>query len=135
MDPAGALLKFTLKNMNGLDVRLDSFKGKVVLVNFWATWCGPCRAEIPDSIELQNAYPNDVAVLGVVVMDRFGTHVKQFASEFQINYPVLDATSRTDVEDAYEPMWGLPTTMLIDRGGNVASRRSGIGSKEQFERC
>lgn len=89
--PTQAPLEFTLKDVNGLDVRLDSFKGKVVLVNFWATWC------------------------------------------LQINYPVLDATGRTDVEDAYGPVWGLPTTILIDRDGNVAKRRSGIGSKEQFE--
>jgi len=94
----------------------------------------PLSRRDPDLIELQNAYPNDVAVLGVVVMDRFGTHVKQFASEFPINYPVLDATSRTDVEDAYAPMWGLPTTILIERGGNVTIRLSRSGSKEQFER-
>jgi thiol-disulfide isomerase/thioredoxin len=79
------LLEFTLRDTNGLDVKLDAFKGKVVLINFWATWCAPCRAEIPDLIELQKAYAKDVAVLGVVVMDRFGENVRQFASELQIN--------------------------------------------------
>jgi thiol-disulfide isomerase/thioredoxin len=128
-----ALLDFTLKDVNGLDVGLESFNGKVVLVNFWATWCGPCRAEIPDLIELQAAYPDDVAVLGIVVMDQFGANVRQFASELQINYPILDATTRPDLEDPYGPMWGLPTTVILDRKGNLAKRRSGIGSKEQFE--
>lgn len=131
--PAGALLDFTLKDMNGIDLRLDSLRGKVVLVNFWATWCAPCRAEIPDLIELQRAYPDDLAVLGVVMMDRFGVNVTRFAEELQINYPILDATARTDIQEAFAPLWGLPTTIIIGRDGTVAKRRSGIGSKEQFE--
>jgi thiol-disulfide isomerase/thioredoxin len=131
---AKAPLRFTLKDLNGADVRLDSFEGKVVLLNFWATWCGPCRAEIPDLIDLQAAYPDDVAVLGVVVLDRFGENVTRFASELNINYPILDGTARSDVEDAFAPMWGLPTTIFIGRDGLMAKKHSGIGSMEQFER-
>lgn len=129
-----APLHFTLKDLNGADVTLDSFKGKVILVNFWATWCGPCRAEIPDLIELQRAHAQDLIVVGVVVMDRFGDNVRRFASELEMNYPILDATSRSDVENAFGPMWGLPTTFIIGRDGTMIKRRSGIGSREQFER-
>ena len=131
---ARAPLHFVLKDLRGVDVRLDSFKGKVILLNFWATWCGPCRAEVPDLISLHQTYPDNVVVLGVVVMDRFGDNVKRFASELKINDPVLDGTARQDVEDAYGPMWGLPTTIVIGRDGTIAKRHSGIGSREQFER-
>jgi len=62
-----APLHFTLKDVNGVEVKLDSFKGKVVLVNFWATWCGPCKVEIPDLIELQNEFPNQLVVVGIDV--------------------------------------------------------------------
>jgi thiol-disulfide isomerase/thioredoxin len=129
-----APLHLAMKNLQGADVQLDSFAGKVVLLNFWATWCGPCRAEIPDLITLQAAYPDDVAVVGVVVMDRFGENVTRFASEMKINYPVLDGTARADIENAFAPLWGLPTTLVIDRDGHIVKRHSGIGSMEQFER-
>ena len=129
-----APLHLAMKNLQGTDVQLDTFGGKVILLNFWATWCGPCRAEIPDLISLQAAYPDDVAVVGVVVMDRFGENVTRFASEMKINYPVLDGTTRPDVENAFAPLWGLPTTVVIDRDGHIVKRHSGIGSMEQFER-
>ena len=64
-----AKLDFTLKDMNGVDVNLESFKGKVILLNFWATWCGPCRAEIPSLVELQQQYKDDLVVLGLSVDD------------------------------------------------------------------
>jgi cytochrome c biogenesis protein CcmG, thiol:disulfide interchange protein DsbE len=129
-----APLQFAMKNLHGADVQLDSFRGKVVFLNFWATWCGPCRAEIPDLISLQASHPDDVAVVGVVVMDRFGENVTRFASEMRINYPVLDGTGRPDIENAFAPLWGLPTTLVIDRHGHIVKRHSGIGSVEQFER-
>lgn len=127
-----APLQFTMKDVNGVDVKLASFTGKVILINFWATWCGPCRVEIPDLMELQNAYRDDLVVLGVDVLDEFD-RVKPFAAEMKVNYPLLDGNNRKDVEEAFGPMWGLPTTVIIARDGKVHKRHSGIGTKEQFE--
>lgn len=128
-----APLNFTLKDMNGVNVRLESFKGKVILVNFWAKWCGPCRVEIPDLVELQTEYKDDLVILGILVQDRWDDKVAPFAAQLKINYPLLDASERTDVEEAFGPMWGLPTTFIIGRDGKIARKRTGMASKEYFE--
>jgi thiol-disulfide isomerase/thioredoxin len=127
-----APLRFTLKDTNGVDVNLASFKGKVILVNFWATWCGPCRAEVPDLVALQTEHREDLVVLGILVQDTWDEKVQAFAAEFKVNYPLLDASRRTDVEEAFGPMWGLPTTFIVDREGRIAKKRTGISTKEQF---
>ena len=127
-----APLHFTLKDVNGVDVKLASFKGKVILVNFWATWCGPCKVEMPDLIELQAEYPDQLVVLGIDVLDDW-SRVKPFADTIKVNYPLLDANNRKDVEDAFGPMWGLPTSVIVGRDGKVAKRHSGIATKEQFK--
>jgi thiol-disulfide isomerase/thioredoxin len=131
----GALapLQFTMKDMNGVDVKLASFKGKVILLNFWATWCGPCRAEIPSLVELQQAYGNDLVVLGVSIDDPLNK-LKPYATEMHMNYPVLMGKDRQDVQDAYGPLWGIPVSVFVDRDGKIWKRHSGIASKEQFER-
>ena len=81
-----ARLDFQLKDMNGVDVKLDSFKGKVILLNFWATWCGPCKAEIPSLVELQEKYPDDLVVLGFSVDDP-AEKIKPYADEIQGQLP------------------------------------------------
>ena len=128
-----APLQFTLKDMNGVDVTLSSFKGKVILLNFWATWCGPCRAEIPSLIELQKKYPDDLVVLGFSVDDPVAK-LKPYAKEFQINYPILVGLGREDVQEAYGPLWGIPVSVIIAPDGTIQKKHSGIASKEQFER-
>lgn len=130
-----APLNFTLKDMNGVDVKLASFKGKPIVVNFWATWCGPCRAEIPSLVELQKAYAEegkDVVILGISVDDPV-EKLKPYASQMKMNYPVLVGNGRDDVQDAFGPLWGIPVTVFIDRDGRIAKKHSGIASKEQFE--
>jgi len=127
-----APLHFTLKDVNGVEVKMASFKGKVILVNFWATWCGPCKVEIPDLIELQSEFSDQLVVVGIDVLDEW-TRVKPFADNLKVNYPLLDANNRKDVEDAFGPMWGLPTSVIIGRDGKVAKRHSGIATKEQFK--
>jgi thiol-disulfide isomerase/thioredoxin len=138
-DPNDALAKgkdaplhFTLKDMNGVDVKLASFKGKVILLNFWATWCGPCRAEIPALIELQSRYPDDLVILGFSVDDTVDK-LKPYAAQYKINYPVLVGDGREDVQDAFGPLWGIPVSVIIGRDGRIANKHSGIGTKEQFE--
>jgi thiol-disulfide isomerase/thioredoxin len=128
-----APLQFTLKDMNGVDVALSSFKGKVILLNFWATWCGPCRAEIPSLVELQKEYPNDLVVLGFSVDDPV-EKLQPYAKEFQINYPILVGLGREDVQDAYGPLWGIPVSVIIAPDGTIQKKHSGIATKEQFER-
>jgi thiol-disulfide isomerase/thioredoxin len=127
-----APLQFTLKDMNGVDVKLASFKGKVIVLNFWATWCGPCRAEIPSLVDLQKVYAKDLVVLGVSVDDPV-EKLKPYAAEMKMNYPVLVGNGREDVQDAYGPLWGIPVSVFIDRDGKIAKKHSGIASREQFE--
>ena len=128
-----APLHFTMTDMNGVDVKLASFKGKVILLNFWATWCGPCRAEIPSLVELQQHYGDDLVVLGVSIDDPLNK-LKPYATEMHMNYPVLVGKDRQDVQDAYGPLWGIPVSVFVDRDGKIWKRHSGIASKDQFER-
>ena len=130
-----APLNFTLKDMNGVDVKLASFKGKPIVMNFWATWCGPCRAEIPSLVELNKQYGEagkDVVILGISVDDPV-EKLKPYAAQMKMNYPVLVGNGRDDVQDAFGPLWGIPVTVFIDREGRIAKKHSGIASKEQFE--
>ena len=104
--PAPANLTFTLKDMNGKDVALSAYRGKVIILNFWATWCGPCKVEIPGFVELYNKYkPQGLEVLGVSVDDPV-SKLKPFAPQLKINYPLLVGDWRDDVKKAY-PLFGL----------------------------
>ncbi len=124
---------FTMKDLEGADVKLSSYKGKIVLVNFWATWCVPCKAEIPDFIELQDAYADDVQFLGISVDDKV-EDLKPYVAEYKMNYPVLLGLGRTDVEEAYGPLFGIPQTFVINREGLICKKHAGISTKEKFER-
>jgi len=128
-----APLHFTLKDMNGVDVKLATFKGKVILLNFWATWCGPCKAEIPSLVELQEQYGDDLVVLGFSVDDPV-EKMRPYAEEYKINYPLLVGNGREDVQEAFGPLYGIPVSVIIDREGRIAKKHSGIASKSQFER-
>jgi thiol-disulfide isomerase/thioredoxin len=128
-----APLHFTLKDTDGGAITLDSFKGKVIVLNFWATWCPPCRTEIPDLIALQAAHRDELVVVGIDVLDQF-TLVPAFAKQFGVNYTLLDGNGREDIENAYGPLWGLPTTFVINREGKIAMKHSGMASSEQLER-
>jgi peroxiredoxin len=124
---------FTLKDLDGRDVRLADYKGKVVLVNFWATWCGPCKYEIPMFVDFQNRYGNrGLTFLGISVDDERET-LQPFVAEYKMNYPVLIGLGREDVQDDYGPMMGIPVTILVGRDGNVCKRFFGLHSKDKFE--
>jgi thiol-disulfide isomerase/thioredoxin len=128
-----ANLDFTLKDLDGKDVKLSSYKGKVILLNFWATWCGPCKAEIPGFVELQEKYKKDLVVVGYDVDDT-ADKARAFATEYKMNYPVLLGEGREDVQDAYGPIWGIPASFLISKDGKVCKRHMGIAPKETFEK-
>lgn len=133
-DARKAPLNYTLKDMHGVDVKLSSFRGKVILMNFWATWCGPCKAEIPSLVELQKQYANDVVVLGVSVDDPV-EKLKPFAAQFKINYPVLVGLGREDVQDAFGPLYGIPMTFFIGRDGRICKTHPGIAAKAEIEKA
>lgn len=132
-DAKPANMDFTIKDLDGKPVKLSSYKGKVVLLNFWATWCGPCKAEIPGFVELQEKYKKDLIVVGYSVDDT-ADKARAFATEYRINYPILLGEGREDVQDAYGPIWGIPASFLISRDGKVCKRHMGIAPKAVFEK-
>jgi thiol-disulfide isomerase/thioredoxin len=128
-----ANLAFTLKDMSNADVKLSAFKGKVILLDFWATWCGPCKIEIPWFIEFQNKYGKDgLQVIGVSVDDTLDK-LKPYVAQMKMNYPVLQGLDREDLQDAYGPLFGIPVTALISRDGRVCTKHVGLSSKDNFE--
>jgi thiol-disulfide isomerase/thioredoxin len=125
---------FTLEDMNGNDVAFESLTGKVVLLNFWATWCGPCKIEIPWFVEFAELHKNDgLVVLGLSVDDPVDK-IQAFAAEYDVNYPMLVGLGREDFQEAYGPVWGLPTTFFVDREGTLCRTHAGIVSREEFEK-
>jgi len=124
---------FKLKDLEGKEVSLASFKGKVVLLNFWATWCGPCKAEIPGFIELQEKYRDKLTIVGYSVDDT-AELAKKYAAEYKMNYPILLGEGREDVQDAYGPIWGIPASFIISKDGHVCRKHMGIAPKAVFEK-
>ena len=128
-----ANLNFTLKDLSNKDVNLAAFKGKVILLDFWATWCGPCKVEIPWFIEFQNKYGKDgLQVIGISVDDTLAK-LKPYVDTMKMNYLVLQGLDHDDVQDAYGPMFGIPVTAVISRDGKVCMKHAGLASKPSFE--
>lgn len=125
-----ANLDFTMKDMTGRDVHLSDYKGKVILLDFWATWCGPCKFEIPGFVELQERYgKRGLQVIGVSVDDTI-EKLEPFARAHRINYPLLVGLGHDDMQEAYGPIWGIPINVLISRDGRICSRHTGLPPSE-----
>jgi len=123
---------FTLPDINGVNVKLSDLKGKVVALNFWATWCGPCRKEIPDFIELQNIYGKEgLQFVGIALDDGGASVIKPFAEKLKMNYPVL--VGNETVTAAYGGMNAIPVTILIDKKGNLRGKFVGMRTKAVME--
>jgi thiol-disulfide isomerase/thioredoxin len=132
-DAKPAPLNYTLKDLNNRDVSLASFKGKVILLDFWATWCAPCKVEIPWFIEFQQKYgAQGFQALGVSVDDT-RDKLTPYVSTMKMNYPVLLGLGNDPLQDAYGPMLGLPVTVLISRDGKICGKHIGLGTKDSFE--
>jgi cytochrome c biogenesis protein CcmG/thiol:disulfide interchange protein DsbE len=133
-DAKQANLDFTLKDVNNQDVRLSDYAGKVILLDFWATWCAPCKVEIPWFVEFQEKYgPAGLQVIGISVDDTQEKLVP-FVQQLKMNYTVLQGLGHDDVQEEYGPLWGIPVTILISRDGKICSKHTGMGTKEAFER-
>src|ERR1700692_829026 len=127
-DPAP---NFAVKGIDGSTVNLAAAHGKVVLLNFWATWCGPCRMEVPDLVELQKKYQDGLQVIGLVIDDADEDAVRKFAKRYSINYPVAMATDEMRFQFGGVP--ALPTSFIIDAQGRVVQKHIGLRDPELYE--
>jgi cytochrome c biogenesis protein CcmG/thiol:disulfide interchange protein DsbE len=124
--------EFSLKDEDGRTVRLSDYRGKVVVLDFWATWCSPCRTEIPWFTEFERRNKDrGFAVLGVSMDDDGWPVVKPFLKDLKVNYRVLLGDDHT--ADMYGGIDALPTTFIIDRDGRIAATHVGLAGKEEFE--
>jgi peroxiredoxin len=123
---------FELTSLDGKRVKLSDYRGKAVLLNFWATWCSPCKVEMPWFVDLQKKYGNDgLVVLGVAMDDSDSAKIAQFASEMGVNYPVLLGTDK--VSEEYGNVEFLPTSFYIDREGRFIGKGVGLLGRSEIE--
>src|SRR5260221_8589601 len=122
---------FTVTALDGRSITSSEWRGKVVLVNFWATWCPPCRAEIPDLIKLQDKYRDQLVVLGISEDEVPPDEVKAFVAEQKMNYPVAMTTPA--LAKIFRGVSALPTTFVIGRDGKLEQRHTGMLNAEQTE--
>jgi thiol-disulfide isomerase/thioredoxin len=115
---------FTLTDLRGKQWNLRSLSGKVVLVNFWATWCPPCRAEIPDLIALQEKYRDQLQIVGISEDEAPVETVKRFVDEHKMNYPVVMLTP--DLEKMFSGISALPTSFIVNREGRIVQKHVGM---------
>ena len=123
---------FELASLDGRKVKLSDYRGKAVLLNFWATWCSPCKVEMPWFVDLQKKYGNDgLVVLGIAMDDSDNSKIAQFASEMGVNYPVLLGTDK--ISEQYGNVQFLPTTFYIDREGRIIGKGTGLLGRGEIE--
>lgn len=119
---------FTLYTLSGDEVKLSDYLGKVVILDFWATWCPPCRKAIPDLISIQNEYKDDLVVIGIS-FDQTATQndLVPFIESYGINYPVV--LGNIEVSDAYGNIQAIPTSFIIDQEGKIINKHVGLVPK------
>ena len=122
---------FSIQDVNGRTMTPSDWKGKVVLINFWATWCGPCRQEIPELVALQEHYKNQLIVVGLSIDERPAADVKAFAAQVGINYPVAIADQA--LQHAFGGLTAVPATFVVNADGGIVQRHVGVLEPEQTE--
>ncbi len=129
---SGPAPDFTLKGVDGNDLTLSSLKGKVVIIDFWATWCPPCREEIPGFIELYKKYKDQgLEIIGISV-DKDENKLKKFVADNGVNYPIVSFTK--DVTEAYGGIQSIPTTFILDHQLNIVGKHVGFVETAAFEK-
>lgn len=129
---SGPAPDFTLQSLDGNSMRLSDLRGKAVLLNFWATWCSPCKIEMPWFIELQKQYgARGLQIVGVAMDDSSKEDIAKFAKDMGVNYPVL--LGKEEVGDAYGGVPALPETFFIGRDGKIVDKIIGLKGKAEIE--
>jgi len=121
---------FTLTSTDGKDIQLSDYRGKVVIVDFWATWCPPCRKGIPDLIDIQKEFKNDVVVIGISLDSDTKSDVIPFMKQYGINYPIVYGTN--DVVMHYGSINAIPTSFVINKKGKIIDKHVGLVPKSEY---
>jgi peroxiredoxin len=131
--PATAAIDFELSDLSGKPVKLSDYRGKIVLLNFWATWCGPCQFEIPVFVKLKRQYQKrGFEIIGISMDEGSQEQVAEFARQYEINYPVvIGAFAKLD---GLGTITALPTSFVIARDGRVHSRHQGLLGLNEIEK-
>jgi peroxiredoxin len=128
----GTAPDFTLQSLDGKTIRLSDFRGKAVVLNFWATWCAPCKIEMPWFVDLQKQYgPAGVQFLGIAMDDASTKEIAEFAQSVNVNYPIL--IGKEAVGDAYGGVQFLPETFYLDRDGKIVDKAFGLKGRGEIE--
>jgi thiol-disulfide isomerase/thioredoxin len=122
--------EFTLTTTDGKLLSLADYKGKVVIIDFWATWCGPCRRGIPDLIEIQKEYGKDVVIIGISLDTDTKKNVIPFMQKIGINYPVAYGTM--EVTQQYGGVEAIPTSFIVNKNGEIVDRHVGLVPKSEY---
>lgn len=122
---------FSLKSVDGKTINLSDYKGKIVIIDFWATWCPPCRKGIPDLISIQKEYNKDVVIIGISLDDaRTIKEVPGFIKDYGVNYPIVYGDE--NVVNAYGGIRSIPTAFVIDKKGNIVDKHIGLVPKDTY---
>ena len=122
---------FNLVSTDGKKINLSDYKGKIVILDFWATWCGPCRMGVPDLVSIQKEFKDKVAVIGISLDDeRTMDDILPFMKEYGINYPVVYGTNQVVVDYGY--IQAIPTTFVINAKGYIVDQYVGLVAKEKY---
>ena len=122
---------FELSTLDGVVIRLSDYPGKIIIVDFWATWCAPCRMAVPELVELQNEYRDDLVIIGISLDQPYTQqNLKPFIDSYGINYPIVLGT--LEVVEAYGNIRGIPTSFILNQDGEIVNKFTGYVPKSHY---